>query len=255
VRLWPATLFWPTGNELCWHTATSEPGPGPPGRSVRCAAPAGIQVLLAVLASAVAGPLHAQSAAGTGRIEGQIEAPVAARRTADRYLTSGGAAARAVQPIPVAVYLQLEGEAAASRPAARLRMAQRDTAFSPALLIVPVGTVVEFPNDDPFFHNVFSYSEAKRFDLGRYPRGESKSVTLDKAGVIRIYCEVHEFMRASIIVVDNPFHAIVDEDGRFAIPDVPAGRYTLIAWHPDRGQKEVTVTVTAGGAARANVRY
>jgi plastocyanin len=218
---------------------------------IRKASPAGLALFVLALGSAT--PAAAQT--GTGRIEGQVEAPSAVRRSADRYLTSGTVAARTVQPIPMAVYLQLQSSADVPRPGGPLRMAQRDTAFVPSLLVVPVGTVVEFPNEDHFFHNVFSYSESKRFDLGRYPRGESKSITLGKPGVVRIYCEVHEFMRAAVIVVDQPFHAIVDENGGFVLSAVPPGRHTVTVWHPDRGLKEVPVTVTANGVARVTVRY
>ncbi|MBI4520487.1 MAG: DUF2012 domain-containing protein, partial [Gemmatimonadetes bacterium] len=109
---------------------------------------------------------------------------------------------------------------------------------------------VEFPNQDPFLHNVFSYSSPRRFDLGRYPQGESKSVRFDLPGIVKVYCEVHRWMRAAIIVVENPYHAVVAEDGTFAIADVPAGRYELVIWHMDLGEKTVEVVVPAQGTVR-----
>ena len=130
---------------------------------------------------------------------------------------------------------------------------QQDTAFAPPVLVVPVGTAVEFPNRDPFFHNVFSYSSTKRFDLGRYPRGESRTVTFDRAGIVKVYCEIHQWMRSAVVVVENPFHAEVRADGGFTIPGVPPGRYKLAVWDFDRGQRVVDVTVPAQGAARVDV--
>jgi plastocyanin len=137
--------------------------------------------------------------------------------------------------------------------AGRAVMGQRDERFEPALLVVTAGSTVEFPNHDPFFHNVFSYSRPARFDLGRYPRGESKEVQFDAPGVVRVYCEVHESMRAAIIVVENPYWAEPDDDGRFRIDGVPPGTYTLVAWHPDRREREVRVVVTAGESTRAEI--
>ena len=132
-------------------------------------------------------------------------------------------------------------------------MAQEDTAFLPSLLVVPEGTTVRFPNHDPFFHNVFSYSGAGRFDLGRYPRGESKDVTFEEAGLLKVYCEVHESMRAAILVVENPFWAQPDAEGRFRMEGVPVGEHTLVVWHADRGEREVTVRVPEAGVARVEV--
>ena len=106
---------------------------------------------------------------------------------------------------------------------------------------------------DSFFHNVFSYSAAARFDLGRYPRGESKEVRFDEPGIAKIYCEVHEFMRAVVVVTDNPFHAVVAEDGTFRLEDVPAGTYTLVAWHPDFDEVEQTVVVRDGSTAAVSL--
>ena len=129
-------------------------------------------------------------------------------------------------------------------------MAQADTAFSPAALAIPVGTTVSFPNKDTFFHNVFSYSGSARFDLGRYPRGQAKEVTFDKPGIVKVYCEVHEFMRAIIVVTESPFHAVVDQTGAFRIDGIPPGRYRFVVWHPDLDPVEREVEVVAGRAAR-----
>ena len=134
-----------------------------------------------------------------------------------------------------------------------LMMTQTDNAFVPSILVVPVGSRVSFPNGDPFFHNVFSYSSAKRFDLGRFPKGQSTQVLFDEAGIVNVYCEVHPFMRAAVVVVENPLHAIVTDDGTFAIDDVPPGDYTLVVWHVDMGVAEQSVTVSASGTVRVSV--
>jgi hypothetical protein len=138
-------------------------------------------------------------------------------------------------------------------PVRSLEIAQRDSAFLPAAVLVPVGGTVAFPNRDPFFHNVFSASNPKRFNLGRYPQGESKDVVFDQPGVVKIYCEVHKHMRSAVIVVQNPFYATVGPDGRFRIPNVPAGRHTLIIWHVDEDPHEIQVNVPENGVARVEV--
>lgn len=203
----------------------------------------------------VAAPAVA-AAQATGVIEGTVEVRVTPpRRTANRYPGAGPAEPHPVQQLPAVVYVEGTVPGAPARPQATApTMAQHDTAFVPGVLIIPAGTSVVFPNEDPFFHNVFSYSRPRRFDLGRYPRGESKTVEFDQPGIVNVYCEVHEFMRAAIIVVENPFHAIVGEGGAFRITGVPAGHYRLVGWHADHGTDEAEVDVTAGGTTRVTLR-
>jgi plastocyanin len=168
-----------------------------------------------------------------------------------RYAGSGAGSARSVQRIPAVVYI--EGRLPGAAPAASVEMAQRDTAFAPSVMVVPAHTDVRFPNRDPFFHNVFSYSTAQRFDLGRYPRGESKTVRFDEPGVVKIYCEVHESMRAAVVVTENPFHAVLGADGTFTLDGVPAGVHKLVVWHVDHGSTTQEVRVTDGGTARVEL--
>ena len=187
-----------------------------------------------------------------GAIEGRVtirERP--ALRIANRYTGAGGGATRELPPIPPIAYLVATGGGGGG--GASPELAQRDTAFSPLVLVVSPGTTVRFPNYDSFFHNVFSFSKPKRFDLGRYPRGESKSVTFDEPGVVKIYCEVHKWMRAAILVTESAHHTEVGADGRFSLRGVQPGNYRLVIWHFDRGEKSVPVTVPSAGTARVDV--
>lgn len=189
-----------------------------------------------------------------GAIEGRVQLPrQPARRTAERYPAPGAAAPERVQPISAVVFLRGRVPGVTFR-GQTATLAQEDTMFTPSALVVAPGTTVAFPNRDPFFHNVFSYSAAQRFDLGRYPRGESKSVRFHEPGIVRIYCEVHETMRSVVIVSENPFFAVLDETGEFTMRDVPEGRYELEVWHPDRRGRTVPVEVVAGRTVRVDLR-
>src|SRR5690349_23672529 len=119
--------------------------------------------------------------------------------------------------------------------------------FSPHVLVVPVGSTVSFPNHDPFNHNVFSLSAEQPFDLGLYRRGETRSVKLEHAGIIRVYCNVHAQMSALIVVRDGPHFTQPAGDGSFVLPQVPAGRYLLHAWHERADEVAEPVAVPADG--------
>lgn len=112
-----------------------------------------------------------------------------------------------------------------------LRLQQKNKSFEPHLLVVPVGSIVEFPNRDPFFHNVFSLFEGKRFDLGLYEAGSTRNVRFDKAGISYIFCNIHAEMSAVIIALDTPYHGVSSPRGEVVIPDVPPGRYMLHVWY------------------------
>src|SRR5713226_3621085 len=112
-----------------------------------------------------------------------------------------------------------------------LRLTQHNKSFEPHVLIVPVGSVVQFPNRDPFFHNVFSLFEGKRFDLGLYEAGTTRNVNFDKPGVSYIFCNIHAEMSAVVIALNTRYYGISDQRGEVVIPSVPPGRYTLRIWY------------------------
>lgn len=111
------------------------------------------------------------------------------------------------------------------------QLVQRNKAFEPHVLVVQAGTQVQFPNKDPFFHNVFSLFNGKRFDLGLYEAGSSKSVRFDRVGVSFLFCNIHEEMSAVIVAVDTPYFAISDRGGHISVPNVPDGRYEAHVWY------------------------
>jgi plastocyanin len=110
------------------------------------------------------------------------------------------------------------------------RLVQKNKRFEPHVLVVPVGTAVEFPNHDPFFHNVFSLFEGKRFDLGLYEAGSTRLVRFDRPGVSYIFCNIHPEMSAAVIALKTPYYAVSDSAGRVSIASVPPGRYLMQVW-------------------------
>jgi len=134
---------------------------------------------------------------------------------------------------------------------ARASMDQRDQAFVPHVLAITVGTTVDFPNSDVTFHNVFSLSKTKAFDLGRYPRGRSKSVRFDRPGVVRVFCDIHSHMSAYILVFTHRFFAVTDASGRYAIAGVPPGSYTLAVWHEGEVRERRSVSVPDNGVVES----
>jgi plastocyanin len=156
----------------------------------------------------------------------------------------------------VVVYLESEdlAKSGASRRAARAVpgrvMQQENLAFVPHVLPILKGTTVEFPNGDPIFHNVFSLSHAASFDLGRYPKGASKSVRFDEPGMIKVFCHVHSDMSAVIVVLDNPFFATPDRQGRYRIDGIPPGMYQAVGWHERARPVRRPVRIDPGATTR-----
>jgi len=134
------------------------------------------------------------------------------------------------------------------RPATpRVDMALDARQFRPRVIVVPVGTTVQFPNLDPFNHNVFSLNEPNAFDLGLYGRGETESKRFTRPGVVRVYCNIHPRMTGVVVVRDNGWYAQPGADGSFTIADVPPGTYTLTVWHERAPAVSQRITVREGG--------
>lgn len=124
-------------------------------------------------------------------------------------------------------------------------LAQKNIMFEPSVLAVPLGSTVSFPNLDPFFHNVFSYSKTKKFDLGRYEQGSTREVTFDKPGIVQVFCEIHFSMRAYVHVLETPYFDVSDEQGKFLIPNVRPGQYTMHVWQENQPNLTQPVSVAA----------
>ena len=145
----------------------------------------------------------------------------------------------------------LEGDLPAAGSPVRAELVQRNQRFEPELLVVPVGSTISFPNADPIFHNVFSLSAAKKFDLGYYPEGHTRTIQFDEAGVVQVYCHLHPNMYAAVVVTPNQWYAHPAGDGSFLLSSVPAGDFRLVVWHMRAGFCRREVHVEAG--SRTNV--
>jgi plastocyanin len=184
----------------------------------------------------------------SANVEGRVElpksrvAPVAKNRY--EIVTSHGILATSP---PLAV-VYLEGSSSRVAKQVTKEVAQKDLAFVPALLPVQVGTKVEFPNLDDTYHNIFSYSPAKRFDLGRY-RPDEKPVpfqVFDNPGLVTLRCDIHEHMRGLILVLNTPYFVVTDDAGRFRLTGLPAGQHTLKAWVDSKTTREKAVDLKDG---------
>ena len=186
-----------------------------------------------------------QTPAATGAIQGRVvvnDAPDRLSRPAVAELAD-----HKRDPVDrrrAVVYLkQVPQEAFGEVPVGRARMDQRGEQFVPRILAITVGTTVEFPNNDTTFHNVFSLSRVRRFDLGRYPPHKTGSIVFNKPGVVPVFCDIHSHMSAYILVFSHQFFAVTDTEGRYTIPNVPAGTYTLRVWSElgEIERKDVTI--------------
>lgn len=181
-------------------------------------------------------------------IEGVVALPQTrtARVVTERYEIVSEAGVLKTDPPRAVVYLEGNFPKSQNQPAQK--MTQKDLTFYPRLLPVEVGTKVEFPNLDDTYHNIFSYSPAKRFDLGRYPPDEKPipSVMFDRAGLVTVRCDIHEHMRALILVLETPYFTITDAQGHFRLTNLPAGRFTVKAWITSKVTREQPVDLAAG---------
>jgi len=144
------------------------------------------------------------------------------------------------------IVVYLEGSMGAVTPVTK-EIKQRNRRFEPEILAVPQGSTVSFPNSDPIFHNVFSLSKLKSFDLGYYPMGSTRLVRFDQPGAVQVYCHLHSDMSALILVTPNQFYAQPSSSGAFKFAGVPAGSYSIVAWHKSAGLFRKTVEVPEDG--------
>src|SRR3954452_15936980 len=188
-------------------------------------------------------------------IEGRVElakrksAPVAAQRY--EIVTNHGILA--TNPPPAVVYVETPSAPPAS--GVTKEVAQKNLSFVPTLLPIQVGTRVEFPNHDDTYHNVFSYSPAKRFDLGRY-RPDEKPVPFqifDTPGLVTLRCDIHEHMRGLILVLNTPYFSLTDQNGGFRLTKLPAGDYVLKAWIDSKTTREKPVHLIAGQTSHTDI--
>ncbi|MFM7797769.1 MAG: carboxypeptidase regulatory-like domain-containing protein [Planctomycetota bacterium] len=190
----------------------------------------------------------AAPAASTARIVGRV--PVLARKPVSAIKDYGPPPAFKVDPPDPAASAVWVGSCSAARDpatAAPARIEQRGYQFRPALTVVQTGTPVIFPNEDQLYHSVFSKSPAKRFDLGRYRKGEEPApVVFDVAGAVQLFCEVHEHMRANVLVVDTPWFAVTDAEGRFSIEGIAPGKHVVSVWLSPKQTVTREVELSAG---------
>jgi plastocyanin len=192
-------------------------------------------ILLATLAAV-------RSLQADATIEGvvQLPAPRMERPLNQRYQTNVEAPLTPSNPPAAVVYL--EGDfRAVEKIAAKgsMEMTQKNIAFAPDLIAVRVGTAVEFPNMDDMYHNVFSYSKTKRFDLGRFRKDEKPgTIVFDKPGVVTVHCEIHDRMRGVVLVLETPYFKKTDSAGRYRLEHLPAGHFLLRAWVSENDVRE-----------------
>jgi plastocyanin len=205
-------------------------------------------------------------AVSAGVIRGTVRTPNAGTSAPALNAYPGRAHAMAHAPGPVrgrvtdaVVHLTrvpAVAESALARiPRERGKLAQKDEAFMPRVVPVSRGDAVDFPNLDPIYHNVFSLSPTKRFDLGKYRQGLSKAVVFDRAGLVKVYCDIHSNMEAFVLVLPNRAFVQPGADGAFALPDLPPGSYELRVWHPDLAEIVRPVEIPATGDVRLDLSF
>jgi len=204
------------------------------------------------LASLLAfGIVEAQEHASVvGRVE--IGIPIATRRPTTAYGRSVPTPALASESERRNVVVYLRNARPQQVDPMRVSIRQRNETFTPRVVAVTVGSEVNFPNDDPFYHNVFSLSRVRTFNLGRYPRGDTRRVRFDRPGIVKVFCEIHSHMSATVMVFNHPWFAMPDETGRFSLGAVPPGDHEVTAWHERLGDTTTKLRVEAGRTAAAD---
>ena len=193
----------------------------------------------------------------TGRLEGRV----ILSHVRGTRLPSTAYAPRAVGPPAatsapeirnVVVYLK-RAPFTGTLEVSRRKILQVGEAFAPRVLAITQGSTVGFPNGDSIYHNVFSLSSAATFDLGRYPQGQSRSRTFTKPGLVKVYCQLHSHMSASIVVLDHPYFTVPELDGSFMLAQLPVGRFEVVGWHERVGERAQTVEIRDGQTARLDI--
>ena len=207
-----------------------------------------LPMIVVAVAAGAATPRPARAAAGSirGRVEVTREPPAPQARPSIGELSMAPPRDLPNRRRSV-VYLEAAPQGAFEEHEGRAIMDQRHETFVPYVLAVTVGTTVDFTNSDRTYHNVFSLSKPRRFDLGRYATGQSKSVRFDRPGVVRVFCEIHSHMSAFILVFAHRFFATTDADGRYRIDNVPPGAYTIVAWNDGEARETRTVRIGEDG--------
>lgn len=180
-----------------------------------------------------------------GSISGQVDlVSPQTKRSSPRYGGADSSLLGPPAPFVGVVYLTKETAMDWSPPKEPYTLVQKGLQFYPSILPIERGASVQFPNQDDTYHNVFSYSPEKRFDLGRYAKdSEPPVVKFEEAGQVRVFCEVHEHMRAVILVLDSPYFVATDDDGNYSLEGIPAGEYVLNIWRVNKPLETKVITV------------
>jgi plastocyanin len=190
-------------------------------------------------------------AARNGSIRGRVEIRRAVPSATPRASLDGSVlkAPDFTDRLRSVVYLETAPRAAFEQiDPAHAVMDQRNETFVPHLLAITTGTTVDFPNSDRIYHNVFSLSKTKTFDLGRYAAGRSQAVRFDRPGIVRVFCDIHSHMNAFILVFNHRFFDVTDADGRYHIDNIPPGTYNVIAWNEGLASEPRSASVPDGGS-------
>lgn len=192
----------------------------------------------------------------TGTIAGKVDLPAPPKsRLKLKYAGQSGASVKGDPAPSVAVVYLEKVQGPFEPPKEHAAIEQRGVEFHPRVLPVLKGTAVDFPNRDPIYHNVFSLSPAKKFDLGHYAQDGTKSEVFDQVGVVKVYCEIHEHMRATVLVLENPFFAATDAEGNYRIENLPPGAYTLVAWHENSKELVRQAVEVKAGETKADLKF
>lgn len=191
----------------------------------------------------------AAQTAGSVRGRVSIGIPVTAKRATSTYSRSVPTVALAPESELRHVVVYVKDAPSTPAPPMRAEIRQQNENFVPRVVAITVGSTVDFPNDDSIYHNVFSLSRTKTFDLGRFPKGKSRGERFDKPGVVKVFCQIHSHMSATVMVFDHPWFAIPDEQGNFDLSGVPAGTHQITAWHERLGDTTLPLRVESGRPA------